>query len=51
MVKCARCSREIKDDTQRFCNECSRGYGKGPGQGTPASKGRTVARRRRRRGK
>ena len=45
MTRCATCRRELKDDTQRFCNECSRGYGKKPGQGTPGS------RRRRRRGR
>jgi hypothetical protein len=50
MTRCATCRRELKDDTQRFCNECARGYGKKPGQGTPGSPGRTAARRRRRRG-
>lgn len=50
MLKCARCLREIKDEGLQYCNECSRGYGKKPGQGTPRSPGRTAARRRRRRG-
>jgi hypothetical protein len=26
----ATCKRELKDDAQRFCNECSRGFGKKP---------------------
>ena len=49
MVKCPTCKRELKDETQKFCNEWNRGYGK-PGQGTRRSPGRTAARRRRRRG-
>jgi hypothetical protein len=49
MARCLTCKRELKDDAQQFCNECNRGYGKKPGQGTPASPGRTAARRRRRR--
>ena len=49
VVRCLTCKRELKDDGQQFCNECNRGYGKKPGQGTPASPGRTAARRRRRR--
>ena len=51
MVKCASCHREIKAGSQRFCNECGRGYNSKPGQGTPSSTGRTAARRRRRRGR
>jgi hypothetical protein len=49
VVRCLTCKRELKDDGQQFCNECNRGHGKKPGQGTPASPGRTAARRRRRR--
>jgi len=49
MIRCPTCKRELKDETQKFCNECNRGYGK-PGQGTRRSPGRTAARRRRRRG-
>jgi len=49
MVRCLTCRRELKDEARKFCNECSRGYGK-PGQGTTGSPGRTTARRRRRRG-
>ncbi len=52
MAKCPTCHRELTDVTQRFCTECSRGLGQQkPGQGTPASPGRTAARRRRRRGR
>ena len=51
MLKCAMCRREIKAGTARFCNECGRGFSNKPGHGTPASTGRTAARRRRRRGR
>ena len=50
MLRCATCRRELKDETQRLCNECGRGLGK-PGLGTQAAPGRTSARRRRRRGR
>jgi rRNA maturation endonuclease Nob1 len=30
MVRCATCKRELKDEAQRFCNECNRGFGKKP---------------------
>jgi len=32
MVRCGTCKRELKDEAQRFCNECSRGFGKKPGR-------------------
>jgi rRNA maturation endonuclease Nob1 len=51
MHRCATCRRELKDESQVFCNECGRGYGKKPGEGTRATPGRTAARRRRRRGR
>jgi hypothetical protein len=50
ITRCAMCRRELKGGATKFCNECNRGLGK-PGQGTPASPGRTAARRRRRRGR
>jgi len=50
MEKCLRCQRLIKDEGLQYCNECSAGVGKKPGQGTTGSPGRTAARRRRRRG-
>ena len=49
MATCVTCKRELKDEAQRFCDECGRGLGKKPVQGTPGSPGRTAARRRRRR--
>jgi hypothetical protein len=51
MVRCLMCKRELKDEAQKFCNECNRGVGTKPGQGTAPSPGRTAARRRRRRGR
>jgi uncharacterized membrane protein YeaQ/YmgE (transglycosylase-associated protein family) len=50
MERCARCHRELRDATQRFCSECNRGVGTKPGRGTRPSPGRTSAKRRRRRG-
>ena len=50
MERCVRCHRELREAGQRFCNECNRGVGTKPAQGTRRSPGRTSAKRARRRG-
>ena len=52
MRRCEVCGREFADDGQRFCNDECRGvFMQRLRQGTRRSPGRTVARRRRRRGR
>jgi hypothetical protein len=50
MMKCPSCHRNLKDGSQKYCSECSRGLGQ-KAVGTPGSTGVTAAKRRRRRGR
>lgn len=50
MAKCAVCGTKLKEQVSRFCTEtCHEAFEKRFVGGTPATPGRTAARRRRRR--
>jgi len=50
--KCGACGKDLPEGAHRFCGEvCRRVFVEGLRQGTPGHTGRTVARRRRRRGR
>jgi len=52
MLKCETCRKDLGADVQRFCgDECRMQFVEGLRKGTTSHTGRTVARRRRRRGR